>query len=205
MLYGLLNEFVIGSNADGGDLARAKPYLDHFAPSMMSVLDRLRYSRIETLVPALRSAAADDIRRIPAQLLNYPDSAIHAHNLLRFYGALETIKIGVPPDLALSRSRPSKSGDKCDTLTIVQRFATEWYLSKRRVEQGSGQPWDMPIQVGGYTLSTVLEQPELIDRFIAKLIHPLIEKESTDRSQIVRCRRQRPQKVVYLTMHCRLI
>ena len=165
MLYGLLTTFVTVPH-DGSDRVSAwvRRHLELFAPAMVSVLETLRYSQINTIVPALRSAAADDIRKTPERLILYTKSPIDVYDLRRIHEVLDMVRSGLRPDAAMSRIPRSQA--KCDTLDIARTFAMEWHLSKGRVWGDDNPSMHAAISIGGYTLSVVLERKELRDAFM---------------------------------------
>ena len=169
MIYGLLTTFVTVPDDDSDPVSGwVRKHLGLFAPAMVSVLETLRYSQINTLVPALRSAAADDIRKAPERLIRYTilytNSPKDVYDLRRIHDVLDMVRSGLRPDVAMSRIPRSKA--KCDTLDIARTFAKEWYLSKGRVWGDDSLTMNDAISIGGYTLSVVLERKELRDAFM---------------------------------------
>ena len=170
MLYGLLTKFVIEPDEDGSDFVekKAREHLEYFAPAMISVFETLQYSQIDTLVPALRSAAAVDIIKTPARLIVYTKSAKEENDLRRIHYALEMVRSGLRPDVAMSRI-PRADG-QCDTLDIARTLAMEWHLSKGRIEKDGNGSMSDQVRIGGYTFSVVLEQPDLFNAFMRRYI-----------------------------------
>ena len=93
-----------------------------FLPHTKSFLTRANITQIATLVPSLRSAVGDDMRTLPERLI---DQNSTDYDLGKLYAALEFIRNGLAPGVALARL-VDESECTYGPLTILGIVAREW-------------------------------------------------------------------------------
>ena len=148
-------------------------------PAMASFLSHPSAIQLDTIIPAFRSAAAEDIQKLPARLLQFaPDGEATVYD--RAYDTLELIRNGLRPAVAFARfvSNPSSSqkdsSAACNSLDIIGRFAHEWIVS--RLPAGK-------TTVGGFTRIALHErlrsdddQNDLFNRYMNVLFGNIRDK-----------------------------
>ena len=131
---------------------------DHSAstliPAMAAFLSNPAGIQISAIVPAFRSAAADDIQRLPSRLRRYAADHV-GDGFRRAHVTLDLIRSGMRPAIAFARfvNDPLVSQHQalgpCNPLDVVARFAHESNVS--RLPAGKST-------VGGYTRLGLHEQ-----------------------------------------------
>lgn len=98
-----------------------------FLPRTMFFLRTANITQIATLVPALRSAVDDDMRTLPERLIDQMiDLSSTEYDLDKLYAALEFVRNGLAPELALARLVDHEYGRTCGPLDILGIVAREW-------------------------------------------------------------------------------
>ena len=159
LVYKLIQD-TIDNIPESDDASKWGDPIHLLVPGTASFLKEVDFSQISTLLPALRSVAAEDIQGIPERLAQ---QATLGSSVRRAYVALESIRHGLVPGLALARWQTEDPEKTCGAFDAMGQVAAEW------------SNYTMPddtTTIGGFSVISALRyttDPEQTNEFLVRL------------------------------------